>query len=133
MKERLCDTRWHKEAETVSYRHSQNHHKKFGQETKRKISHSAFCKMRPFWILQPRIQDRETFLCIRHDNMLFLVDKINFLSITKTANMPITNNVHMANVTVVRKRRYQSCLMLIQVFLHFTTNGQHKSQLVLAH
>ena len=43
--------------------------------------------MHPFWILQPRTQHRQTCLCIRHDNMQFLVDKLNFLGITKPANI----------------------------------------------
>nr|CAI5864168.1 unnamed protein product [Callosobruchus analis] len=41
-----------------------------------KISYSAFCRMRPFWVLQPKISGRETCLCILHTNMQLIVSKL---------------------------------------------------------
>jgi hypothetical protein len=32
------------------------------------VSHSTFCSLRPFWIVQPSARDRETCLCKLHEN-----------------------------------------------------------------
>lgn len=33
------------------------------------ISYSAFCKLRPFWVVTPNVNSRETCLCKTHENM----------------------------------------------------------------
>lgn len=43
------------------------------------ISYSLFCRMRPFWVVQPSIADRETCLCRVHENLCFLVEKLHSL------------------------------------------------------
>ena len=86
----------------------QNLHKKFRQETKTQILYSAFCKKHRFWILQPRIQDRETCLCIRHDKLTIcsfwwtssISSSLQRLQTSVShaaacAAMPITNSVHI--------------------------------------
>lgn len=50
-------------------------HQKFVSETSQKISYSSFCRLRPFWVLQPTVGDRETCTCMIHDNMQFKVGK----------------------------------------------------------
>ncbi len=44
-----------------------------------KISYSVFCCMRPFWVAQPSIADRESCLCKVHENLGFLVEKLHSL------------------------------------------------------
>ncbi|KAJ2953949.1 hypothetical protein O0L34_g1586 [Tuta absoluta] len=49
-------------------------HEKFTKEYPHyKISYSHFCKLRPFWVLTPKINDRETCLCKLHDNIELLI------------------------------------------------------------
>ncbi|CAH1114857.1 unnamed protein product [Psylliodes chrysocephalus] len=40
------------------------------------ISYSSFCKLRPFWVVFPTAQKRETCLCILHDNFELLTTKL---------------------------------------------------------
>jgi len=42
--------------------------------------------MRPFWVTQPRVQDRETCLCWKHENFQFLLNKLRFLRVVSTAD-----------------------------------------------
>lgn len=47
-------------------------HKKYNDEhSERKISYSNFCKMKPFWIMKPKVTARETCLCIKHLNFRY--------------------------------------------------------------
>lgn len=40
-----------------------NLHGKFLAESKLKVSYSVFCRLRPFWVVEPSDLDRETCLC----------------------------------------------------------------------
>lgn len=41
-----------------------------------KISYSTFCKLRPFWVVQPDYLKRDTCLCIDHENFALALDKL---------------------------------------------------------
>lgn len=57
-----------------------NLHRRFLLEsTDCKISYSLFCRMRPFWVVQPSIADRQTCLCKVHENLCFIVEKLHSL------------------------------------------------------
>ena len=43
-----------------------------------KISYSFFCKMRPFWILFPKVSERETCLCCVCENMRLMYIKLYY-------------------------------------------------------
>ena len=43
------------------------------------ISYSMFCTMRPFWVVPPSQRDRQTCLCITHENMDLRLSKLNQL------------------------------------------------------
>ena len=43
------------------------------EEKDHKISFSYFAKLRPFWIIPPKISARDTCLCVTHENMNLLV------------------------------------------------------------
>ncbi|KAJ8369677.1 hypothetical protein SKAU_G00097050 [Synaphobranchus kaupii] len=63
----------------------ENLHKKFiGENPTLKISRSQFCKHRPFWIVSPRVTDRETCGCKIHENFNSKVKKLHQLGITRT-------------------------------------------------
>ncbi|KAJ2950774.1 hypothetical protein O0L34_g9039 [Tuta absoluta] len=42
-----------------------------------RISYATFCRLKPFWVLEPRTDKRETCLCNTHENFQFLVDKLH--------------------------------------------------------
>lgn len=43
----------------------------------KKTSYSTFCKCRPFWIMFPKVSDRNSCKCVLHENMTLLVRKLN--------------------------------------------------------
>lgn len=45
------------------------------------ISYSTFCKLRPFWIVQRKVFQRDTCLCMLHENMKFMVSRLKHLRI----------------------------------------------------
>lgn len=44
-------------------------YKKFIINSDFKISYQTFCRLRPFWVVKPRVDDRDTCLCITHANV----------------------------------------------------------------
>nr|CAI5852878.1 unnamed protein product [Callosobruchus analis] len=60
----------------------ENLYSKFKQiHSASKISYATFCKCRPFWILQPTVNSRQTCMCITHANMSLIVQKLKYLKI----------------------------------------------------
>lgn len=41
------------------------------------ISYATFCKLRPFWVVQPAMSGRDTCLCILHENVNLLVSSLS--------------------------------------------------------
>ena len=56
-----------------------NSYKKFLLENKdvKKLSYTAFLRLRPIWIVTPKITDRDTCVCKLHSNMQSMVDKLH--------------------------------------------------------
>ena len=64
-----------------------NLHDKFLSEFPNlKLSYSLFCRFRPFWVLKATEKDRETCLCIKHENLQYQVDKLKGLGLISTTN-----------------------------------------------
>lgn len=55
-----------------------NLHKKYVLEVG-KISLSTFKQYRPFYVLPPKLENRDTCACIKHANMKFMVHKLKLL------------------------------------------------------
>lgn len=54
-----------------------NLHKKFIENSNlKRLSYATFCKLRPFWILLPKVNDRQTCLCKTHANISLLITKL---------------------------------------------------------
>lgn len=63
----------------------ENLHKKFLSENPNlNVSRSQFFKLRPFWIMRPRITDRETCACKIHENFTSKVQKLHQIGVTNT-------------------------------------------------
>jgi len=54
-----------------------NLHVKFCQLHAKEMSYSKFCLLKPFWIVQPQVSDRQTCLCVRHENIKLLIRKMH--------------------------------------------------------
>ena len=52
-----------------------NLYEKFCESTTTyKMSYSTFCKLKPFWVVAPKVTDIETCACNTHANAQFLVE-----------------------------------------------------------
>lgn len=58
-----------------------NLHKKYTESHEIKLSYSSFCRLRPFWIVEPRLSDRDTCACIKHANVDLIVNKLHQLKV----------------------------------------------------
>lgn len=56
-------------------------HEKFVSEVEYKLSYSTFAKLRPFWVVEPKLEDRNTCACILHVNTTILVKTLGGLGI----------------------------------------------------
>ncbi|XP_030251615.1 uncharacterized protein LOC115568462 [Sparus aurata] len=66
----------------------QNIHRRFlAENPKQKISYSLFCHLRPFWVVNPTISERDTCMCKLHENLSFVAVKLSQLKLTETANL----------------------------------------------
>lgn len=61
-------------------------HKKYMREKGKMLSYKTFKRLKPFWFLKPRIQERDTCLCVKHVNMDFMLHKLHFLKILKSTS-----------------------------------------------
>ena len=50
------------------------------------ISYSLFCKLRPFWVVHPSLDDRDTCFCKTHENLAFVASKLYSVNILHTKN-----------------------------------------------
>lgn len=53
-----------------------NLHKSFLEANKTKMSYALFCKFKPFWIIAPNVNKRDTCLCIKHSNFEMLLSSL---------------------------------------------------------
>ncbi len=51
------------------------------------ISYTLFCRMRPFWVIKPTARDRETCLCMTHENMALKMGKLHALKVVSSARV----------------------------------------------
>ncbi|KAG8241924.1 hypothetical protein J6590_108299 [Homalodisca vitripennis] len=60
-----------------------NLHKSFIEENPehKDLSYTTFCRLRPFYVVIPNVQDRETCLCKTHVNTNYIVRKLRMLEI----------------------------------------------------
>lgn len=56
---------------------------KFLKEAQYKIAYSYFCKLRPFWVIYQKLDDRDTCQCRKHVNSDYVVKALNKHNIIK--------------------------------------------------
>lgn len=64
-----------------------NLHKKFQKENTLKASFASFCRLRPFWVVTRNISERDTCLCVYHENMQLMFEKLKYLDIISVQNL----------------------------------------------
>ncbi|XP_049337292.1 uncharacterized protein LOC107197431 [Astyanax mexicanus] len=72
-KRHLCDT-------------MANLHKRFcGENPNQNVSKAHFFKLRPFWIVRPKVADRDTCACKLHENFSFKIKKLHQLGVIESS------------------------------------------------
>lgn len=54
----------------------------------KEMSNATFCRLRPFWVVKPKVTERDTCLCKVHENMNLIVSKLKVLKLV-SENSPI--------------------------------------------
>ncbi|KAF3854209.1 hypothetical protein F7725_022264 [Dissostichus mawsoni] len=75
------------------------------------ISRSQFCKHRPFWIVSPKVQDRETCACKIHENFTNKLKKLRQLGVTSCTSPSdlVTSTVCDRNNIECMYKRCSTC------------------------
>lgn len=60
-------------------------HQKFCNDNPFVISYSAFCKLKPFWVVKRKIHERETCLCVKCENMNLITRRMKEEKILKSS------------------------------------------------
>ncbi|KAK6169376.1 hypothetical protein SNE40_020442 [Patella caerulea] len=47
-------------------------------------SYATFCRQRPFWVVPPKLTDRDTCLCKKHENVLLIIERLAALKVLST-------------------------------------------------
>lgn len=82
-----------------------NLHAKFlGENAEYKVSYSVFCLHRPFYVLEPKVSDRDTCACKKHDNIQFQADRLHELKIIEAKR--VEDNIKY----VVRDEKSLNCM-----------------------
>lgn len=63
-----------------------NLHKSFMKKCNIKISYSLFCRLKPFWIVQPNCDKRDTCLCVTHANVDLILTALFQAKVTSISN-----------------------------------------------
>lgn len=61
-----------------------NLYEEFKKKSEMYISYSLFCRLKPFWIKTPNVNNRDTCLCIKHENFRLFTEKLFTLNVIKT-------------------------------------------------
>lgn len=56
-----------------------NLHPLFCAETGIRVSYSTLLREKPYWVVQPTKRDRDTCLCVSHENFEYKLNKLNRL------------------------------------------------------
>ena len=60
-------------------------HRKFCDENPFVVSYTTFCRMKPFWVLNRKVDERDTCLCISHENMDLITKRMKEEKILSTS------------------------------------------------
>lgn len=79
--------------------------KKFSHQSTLKISYSTFCRLRPFWVVPPKLGARDTCLCMTHENFKLMVEKLHQLHV-----VPVRDPEDLLDALTCNKTK-EACLI----------------------
>ena len=51
------------------------------------VSYAKFCSLRPFWVITPRIHERDTCLCAKHANVELIADALRRAAVIQSSDI----------------------------------------------
>lgn len=72
---------------------------KFVKETGVHLSYATLLRAKPFWVVAPKSKDRETCLCIKHENFEFKFNKLKNLQELKQESIEKFMEHYTCNAT----------------------------------
>ena len=60
--------------------------KEYESENREKVSYSLFCKLQPFYVVDPSEADRDTCLCKIHANMAYMANALKTKRVVESSD-----------------------------------------------
>lgn len=98
-------------------------HKKFCEGNKLVLSYSMFCKMRPFWVLIQNFSDRDTCMCIKHENISLVIESLKRLEILACMNPDELIKREMFYINPTADCYFHTCELCADKEVTFDLNG----------
>lgn len=74
-----------------------------------KLSYTMFCKFRPFWVVAPAVDDRETCMCQTCHNLEFMAGKLLFHGVINTRTLGILSKQLTCKGAAAKTCMYREC------------------------
>lgn len=89
----------------------ENLHKKYNAQVPQsyRVSYASFCRLRPFWILRAKLSDRDTCMCVLHENFKMILERLRSLNILRSGIDVIENVVCDVNSYACMSRKCEQC------------------------
>ena len=102
-------------------------HQRYCQQNNFAITYSAFCKLRPFWIVWKRVQERDTCVCMKHENIELVFKRLKDESILKYQFLDVAIESDMCCADLTNEcilRKCELCCSKVMVFPEFDGSAE---------
>lgn len=82
-------------------------HQEFIKQSSTKISYSLFCRLKPFWVLEPKIEARNTCMCKTWSNMSMLHSRLHLPQVIDEE----ASVVNLVSTLCCSEERKEECLL----------------------
>lgn len=103
----------------------ENLHKKYNaaSDASLRVSYASFCRLRPFWIVKAKLTNRDTCLCVLHENFGMMLNRLKALKIIQNGDTVIQSVVCNSNSYNCMSRKCSHCLNKTPNFMTFENEG----------
>ncbi|CAG9787961.1 unnamed protein product [Diatraea saccharalis] len=90
---------------------------------------TCFKKYRPYYVIPPKLSDRETCSCVKHENILMKIKKLTSLGMIETTNLNDTLSIVVCNLDS-KACAYGECLTCCNKCIEFNKDTCDKNEIV---
>lgn len=101
---------------------------KFRQKSESVISYTIFTRLRPFWVVTKKVSERDTCLCMMHENINMICNRLTKLSVVSDNNLDrlIEKEMYCDPCTVKCLFRQCSICKSKKIFCSLSENRENK-------